>query len=150
MKYKYSIIIIIILVIISSISNSKKLEKERKTSNLMSNNIEFSGIVTDIKISKNHDFGIITIRIDKTNSKKFNPIIDENHLFPYIIKDSTAEIYTVVSKNLKKGDSVRLSSNDKNAIFSSGNSQLYIDEIYITSVKRDIEFVKENSSILNH
>ncbi|RKS26192.1 hypothetical protein CLV94_1249 [Flavobacterium endophyticum] len=148
MKYKYSIVIIIVLLIIASIIQNKNSDKEKKVSHLMSNNIKFSGIITDLKISKNHTFGVITLKINETNDKKFNPIINEKYLFPYAIKDSVAEIYTTVSDILKRGDSVKVDSDNKEVVFSNKNGILYLGQIYITSVKRDIEFVKENSILI--
>ncbi len=60
MKYKYGIPIIILLVLNSVIQN-KKREKEKKIYDLISNDVKFSGVVTDLKVSGNHDFGVISI-----------------------------------------------------------------------------------------
>lgn len=149
MKYKYSIpiIIIIILLIVNSIIQNKNWEKEKKIHDLISNDIKFSGVITDLNISRNHDFGVITIKIKETNRKEFNPIINTKHILPYTIKDSAAEIYITVSSNLKKGDFVKVDSNNGKAIFSNSSGILYQGQIHIISVETDIDFVKKNSTL---
>ncbi|OJX50119.1 MAG: hypothetical protein BGO88_05370 [Flavobacterium sp. 38-13] len=147
MKYKYSIPIIIILLIVNSIIQHKNREKEKKIYNLIFNEIKFSGTITGLQVSKNHDFGIITIKIKETNCKEFNPIINTKHILPYTIKDSAAEIYITVSSNLKKGDFVKVDSNNGKAIFSNTSGILYQGQIHIISVETDIDFVKKNSTL---
>ncbi|TPD65397.1 hypothetical protein [Flavobacterium microcysteis] len=147
MKYKYIIPIIIILLIVNSIIQDKNWEKEKRIHDLISNDIKFSGVITDLKISRNHDFGVITIKIKETNRKEFNPILNAKYLFPYAIKDSVAEIYITVSSNLKKGDFVKVDSNNEEAIFSNASGIIYRGQILITSEETNIDFVKENSAL---
>ena len=148
MKYKYSPIIIIVLLIIVSILNKNDWRKDKAIyDNLMSNNIKFSGIITDFKISKNHDFGIITLKIIESNSENFDPIIDDK-LYPYAIRDSVAEIYGTVSYNLKKGDLVEVDSNSQEVVFSNVTGVIYSDQISILSEETNIEFVKKTSTLI--
>lgn len=119
MKYKYSPIVIIVLLIIVSILNKNDWRKDKAISDrLMSNNIRFSGVISDLKPSINHTFGVITLKIKITNTQFFSPKTGTN-LFPYAIRDSVAEIYSTISYNLKKGDLVAVDSNSQEVIFSN-------------------------------
>ena len=148
MKYKYSPIVIIVVLIIVSILNKNDWRKDKAISDsLMSNNIRFSGVISDLKPSKNHTFGVITLKIKTTNTQFFSPKRGTN-LFPYAIKDSVAEIYTTVSYSLKKGDLVEVDSDSNEVTFSNADGILYTNQISILSEETNIEFVKKTSTLI--
>lgn len=112
-KHKYTIVVLIILVPIFFVIQNNKWGKEKKISDrLIANGIKFSGIITDLKMSRNHEFGIIELRVIKSDTSKFLPSINER-MFPYAINDSIAEAYDSVTYVLKKGDSVEVDYNEK-------------------------------------
>ncbi|MFC4476493.1 hypothetical protein [Flavobacterium chungangensis] len=147
-KYKSSPIVIVVLLVLSSIFFAiyykiSKIEIE-KDNKLLTNDIVFSGIITDLKVSKNHAFGILQLKIIKTNNYSFKPYL-EGELYPYAIKDSVAEIYNYIPLSIKKGYKVQINSNKKTITFYDGDKIKYQWEIYIVSEERDIDFVKKNT-----
>jgi hypothetical protein len=121
--------------------------EDLKSKKLLSNNITFTGVITDLKISRNHAFGVITLKVVKANTKMFLPTIEKD-IYPYAIKDSVAEIYHYISPELKKGMSVELDSDKKNINFFDKNTFIYNSDIAIISSDIDIKFVQKNSLIL--
>ncbi|TDP58642.1 hypothetical protein [Flavobacterium dankookense] len=149
-KYKSTPVILLILIslfftFIYFVNKSSNVEV-KKNKELMKNNIEFSGIITNINISNNHAFGIMQLKIDKTNKAKFNPIADDK-LFPYAINDSIAEIYHFIPLELKKGYKAIIKSNSKIISFYDKDKFLFEWEISIISSETDKKFVKENTII---
>lgn len=146
-KYKTTKFILLILMLIISLLlikfwNTEKLESEK----MLSNNIKFEGVITKLNISKNHAFGIITLKILKANVKEFSPSI-HNDIYPYAIRDSVAEIYHYVSPTLKIGMRVELDSEKKNIKFYDKDVFMYDSDIAIISEELDIKFVQDNSLI---
>ena len=121
-----------------------KMEIE-KEDELLKNDIVFSGIITNLNVSKNHAFGILQLRIIKANNHSFKQY-QENKIFPYAIKNSTAEIYTHIAiPEIKKGYKVILNSNNKTITIYDGDKFLYEWEASMVSEDRDKQFVKENT-----
>ncbi|WP_433833400.1 hypothetical protein [Flavobacterium anhuiense] len=146
-KHKFSkYFFIISTLILSFILFNFWTNEASKSIKLLKNNIKINGNIIDLKISKNHSFGIITLKIAHTNTKTFMPFVNEN-LYPYAIKDSVAEIYHYISIDLKKGMKVELDSDTRNINFYDKNKLLYSSEITIISEESNVKFVKENSII---
>ena len=73
-KYKYTIATLLLLVLPALFILISKWSKEKiKSDNLLTNNIKFSGEIVDLKVSRNHLFGIIKLQVDNTNTKVFLP-----------------------------------------------------------------------------
>lgn len=147
-KYKSTPLVLLILIslfliFIYFINKSSNIEV-KNSEELMKNNIEFSGTITNLNISNNHAFGIMQLKIDKTNKTKFNPIVNDK-LFPYAINDSIAEIYHFIPLELKKGYKAIIKSNTKTISFYDKDRFLFEWEISIVSSETDKKFVKENT-----
>lgn len=121
--------------------NSQKTNSDE----LLANNVEFSGKIVGLKVSNNHLFSIITIKIDSTNTQEFLSL--DTTAFPYQIKDSVAEIYHYTSTYLQKGTRVKVNSNQKKIRFYNRNSFMYELDMWIITEKENIEFIKNNTSI---
>ena len=126
-----------------------KIGRSRKTENdkLLKNNIEFTGTLKSVKVSRNHCFAIITIDNVKSNVASFNPDLKDRY-FPYSIKNSQAEIYTSLCEGTIKeiGSNVKLNSNQRKLILEIDHKP-YELEIWITSESPDIKFIKENTTL---
>jgi hypothetical protein len=60
--------------------NLRKKQQE-KYDKYLRNNIEFEGLITDIKRTRNHAFGIIQLKLTKSNVKYFRDSVQEG-IFP--------------------------------------------------------------------
>jgi hypothetical protein len=135
-------IVICILVFIVYRSSCKELEKGN---NLMKNNIEFSGIITNLNVSGNHAFGILQLKITETNRNLFKSSLG-SEIYPYTIKDSVAEIYTHIAlPEIEKGYKVVVNSNNQTITVYDGYKFLYEWEISMVIGETDMEFVKKYS-----
>ncbi len=118
-------------------------EEYAEKNKVLKNGVIFDGIVTDIKISRNHSFGILTLDIANSNVKNFSKKLKEG-IYPYQIKDKQAEIYLPIFTERQIGDSVKLIS-DKEIIYYNGKKSKDEGEVYIITNPTDIDFVKENT-----
>lgn len=126
-----------------------KTGRSRKTENdkLLKNNIEFTGTLKSVKVSRNHCFAIISIDNVKSNVASFNPDLKDRY-FPYSIKNAQAEIYTSLCEGTIKeiGNNVKLNSNQRKLILEIDHKP-YEFEIWIISESPDIKFIKENTTL---
>jgi hypothetical protein len=107
--------LIILLVAFSAIVIAV-LQFEQKhgeeSSILLRNNIVFSGRISKIKISSNHNFGILFLQIGNITNFLKNQH-QKNKKFPYLIIDRAAEVYTKIPNGILVGDSVSVVSNNE-------------------------------------
>lgn len=111
---------------------------------LMKNNFHFEGIITKIQVSNNHAFGILQLKVTKSNINEYRPKL-EDALFPYVIKDSIAEVYTGIYVGYKIGDKVIVDSNKIAIEFFEGNTRIDKGDIFITTETADIDYVKKHT-----
>ncbi|MFY7816403.1 MAG: hypothetical protein ACOVRK_14575 [Chryseobacterium taeanense] len=142
---KYLRFIIMFIVFVGMVIYFKKTgtEEYAEKNKVLKNGVIFDGIVTDIKISRNHSFGILTLDIANSNVKNFSKKLKEG-IYPYQIKDKQAEIYLPIFTERQIGDSVKLIS-DKEIIYYNGKKSKDEGEVYIITNPTDIDFVKENT-----
>lgn len=119
-------------------------KKEHKKSNEdLLNDIQFEGVIVKIKKSSNHAFGIIGLKITKTNVREFNDIAQKG-IFPYKLRGDIAEVYCTISVERKLNDTVKVISNNQtiyyNPLFSKEEGSLSVITDFF-----NINFVKENS-----
>ncbi|EKT3958579.1 hypothetical protein LIS90_13515 [Flavobacterium psychrophilum] len=145
-KYKFTPIIFLValfVIVIIYLLSGKEIEKENK---LLKNGVHFSGEITEIDQSNNHDFGIIRVKIIESSIKRFKSKT-ANTNFPYTISGNVAEIYNYIPIEIKKGDKIFLNSNEKTISFFDDNKVLVKAEIYIIKEKIDLEFIKNKTEI---
>lgn len=146
-KYKESKIVLPVLmglVLIVTVLAYKSAQKDiLRDDILIRNGIVISGIVVDYKISNNHDFGILQLKVTDSNSSSFNYKSDD-FLYPYKIKDSVAEIYTHIS-TIQKGFKIALNSNEKTIKIYNDNDFLQELEIAMIYEETDMNFVRKNT-----
>ena len=115
----------------------------KKSSEYLHNNVEFEGYVTGFEQSDNHAFGVIHLKLTKSNTPEFNKII-KNGIYPYRIKGDIAELYCTVSKKKKKGDIVKLVSNEQTIYYNPQDSKEE-GSLFIITDTYNIAFVKKNT-----
>lgn len=148
LKYNKSIVIIVFLCLIFFlffviVTVSKK--EIAKNDTLIKNNIEFSGIITNLNISQNHAFGILRLKVLNTNKKIFKAI-SGNIVYPYAIENSIAEVYTQIPiPEIKKGYKVVVNSNKKTITFYEKDKFLYEWEISLIQEDLDIKYIEQNT-----
>jgi hypothetical protein len=143
MRYLRFVILFIVfigLIIYLSTTGTKEYTENNK---ILKTGIVFEGTVTDIKISNNHGFGILTVSVFNSNVKEFSKKL-KHGIYPYQIKRKQAEIYLPIFIERQIGDSVKLIS-DKQIIYYKGKKSKDEGDIYIITEPTDIEFVKENT-----
>jgi len=143
MKYMRYIILVIIFVCIVIYFNKQSNIEQIKSNNYLNNSLVFEGVVTRLKASDNHAFGIIELKITKSNVKDFNKIF-KNGIYPYRIKGNLAELYCTVSIERKLGDMVKVVSNES-TIYYNAEKDTEQGSIYIITDIYNINFVKENT-----
>lgn len=143
MKYIRFIILIVIFVCIVVYFNKQSNVEQIESNNYLNNGIVFEGIVTGFKSSDNHAFGIIQLKITKSNVKYFNKTL-KNGIYPYRIKGVLAELYCTVSVERKLGDVVKVVSNES-TIYYNPEKDTEQGSIYTITDIYNIDFVKENT-----
>lgn len=118
-------------------------EEYAEKNKVLKNGVVFEGTITDIKISRNHSFGILTLNIVNSNVKDFSKKLEKG-IYPYQIKEEQAEIYLPIFAERQIGDSVKLIS-DKEIIYYKGEKSKDEGEVYIITDPTDIDFVNENT-----
>lgn len=145
MKYlRYAILFLgfIVMVIYITTNGSKEYHEKNK---VLNNGVVFEGIVTDIKISRNHSFGILTVNVFNSNVKEFSKKLRQG-IYPYKIRGKDAEIYLPIFIQRQIGDSIKLVS-DKQIIYYKGEKSKDEGDVYIITEPEDIEFVKDNTML---
>ncbi|WP_300353286.1 hypothetical protein [Chryseobacterium sp.] len=142
---KYLRFIIMFIVFVGMVMYLKKTGTEEyvEKNKVLKNGVVLEGTITDIKISRNHSFGILTLSVNNSNVKDFSKKLKEG-IYPYRIKDKQAEIYLPIFAERQIGDSVKLIS-DKEIIYYKGVKTKDEGEVYVITNSTDINFVKENT-----
>lgn len=143
-KYKYTTIVFVVFFVIILIVYFLSGKVIEKNDNLLNNNVKFSGIITNLNVSRNHAFGILELKMIETNNNLFKSSLGDR-IYPYAIKGSVAEIYHYIPLEIKEGYKVLLNSNNKTISFYDGNKFLYESDISIITEGTDVEFVKKHS-----
>ena len=111
------------------------------------NHVAFTGQVLAFNISGNHSFGIIKIKVVKSNKSKVIVLYkNKNILFPYRIEGGYAEFYGYISLDIKINQTVKLNSDEKLMVFYDRDLKLAKTNVFVTSEKQNIAFIKENTS----
>lgn len=112
-------------------------------SKMLHNNIKFEGEILNFRRSNNHGFGIIYLKVLKSNTSIFEKKISSNLIYPYIINDSLAEVYTYISTVRANGEIVSVDSDRRRVTYSGGNKIDTISGINMITESPDIEFVEK-------
>ena len=144
-KLALTFFVILFLIIFAKYQSDKT--KKAENDKLLSNNIEFTGKIKSITISNNHCFAIILVDILQANVDSFNSDL-KDQFFPYAIKNGQAEIYTTICNETKPsiGTIIKLNS-DRRKLILEKNKKMTETEIYLSSEKPNIKFIKENTKL---
>jgi hypothetical protein len=140
LKFIITLAFFSVIIIYYNKSSDTAMEQSKQ---LLHNNIEFEGFVTDFEESSNHGFGVIYLELTKSNIQDFNKI-PEKGIYPYRINEKTAELYCTVFPNIKKGDTIKTVSNEAMIYYNPQESDAKAG-LYIIHDFYNIGFVKENT-----
>ncbi len=144
MRYLKYVILLILFVVFFLWLHKNDDRVRTQEQKLLHNDVTFTGEVVSIKISHNHSFGIIFLKLGKSNTNRFDKSIVKGK-FPYRIYGTSAELYTHIPDGIAVGDVVSVISNRGTAIYSYKNpKQQYEGFINIIMDPNDIEFIKGN------
>lgn len=143
LKYLWYIILLGSFVAVIIYYNKSSDVAMKQSAKHLQNNVEFEGYVTGFEQSDNHAFGVIHLKLTKSNTREFNKVIKEG-IYPYRIKGNIAELYCTVSVERKKGDIVKLISEEETVYYNPQNSKEE-GSIFIITDPYNIDFVKEHT-----
>ena len=112
--------------------------------------VSFEGIVTDFynDSCELHCFGIVRVKITKSNTKIFNTFQKEG-IYPYNIQGDNGEIYNTYPSNLKIGDKVYVDSKRNEILYYQNNKLFTVGNLYIIKEESFIEFIKKVKRLNN-
>ncbi|MBL3549459.1 hypothetical protein [Chryseobacterium sp. KMC2] len=143
LKYLWYTILLGFFVVVIIYYNKSSDVVMKQSVDYLRNNIEFVGYVTGFEQSDNHAFGVIHLKLTKSNTQEFNKII-KGGIYPYRIKGDIAELYCTVSVERKKGDIVKLISKEQTIYYNPQNTKEE-GSIFIITDPYNINFVKEHT-----
>ncbi|RBL93165.1 hypothetical protein [Chitinophaga flava] len=117
------------------------IRNDDKYNSLFKNHIRFSGKIVSLNVSGNHAYGIIRIKVEKTNTNAFTDSI-HSAVFPYKIKEGYAEFYGYVPVTTKTGYDILLDS-DKRIL------EIYDHEKNISTSGVNVSFESDNIMFVN-
>jgi hypothetical protein len=111
----------------------------------LSNKIVFNATILKIKVSGNHEFGLLLIKIDSSNVLQFSKG-DLKEKFPYRIEGKKAEIYARFS-TLKVGDTIQLVSNEQVFYYYSHlKTKVPVGDISLIRDWNNLRFIDNNTA----
>lgn len=119
---------------------------ERKYYELIKNDVEFTGTVTNFIISNNHSFGIVELKISESNVSNYEKKLPGSYLFPYKIKDSIAELYVEIPPSkIELGLKAKVNSNREIVEYYKGDSLSFLGGVYVRYSSTDKDYANKNS-----
>jgi len=142
-KYLWYIVLLGCFVAVIIYYNKSSDTTIKQSERYLRNNIEFEGYVIGFEQSDNHAFGVIHLKLTKSNTQEFNKVIKKG-IYPYRIKGDIAEVYCTVSVERKRGDIVKLISEAQTVYYNPQNSKEE-GSIFIITDPYNIDFVKKHT-----
>jgi hypothetical protein len=147
MRYLRYIILIALFIGMVLWLNKCDDEAIEQSQKVLHNGIKFSGEVINTKVSNNHAFGIIYLKLKSTNTTRFIKSAPKAE-FPYRIDGDKAELYTTIGDGLAPGDSISVISDSVTATYYYVKSkEKYEGSIEVIKDPFNIEFINENQLI---
>ena len=145
LKYLRYVVLLGFLVAVVIYYNRSSDVAMKKSSEYLHNNVEFEGYVTGFEQSDNHAFGVIHLKLTKSNTPEFNKII-KNGIYPYRINGDIAEIYTTISADLDYYDTISVNSKSHEIEFKATKShKRYVSDLYVIEDPGNIKYVKKKT-----
>lgn len=142
-KYLWYILLFGFLIGIVTLYNRSSDDIRKQSLEYLQNNVEFEGVILGYQRSDNHSFGVIQLKITRSNVTEFNKTLEKG-VYPYRIKGNIAELYCTVSIERKKGDSVKVISNNQTIYYNPSTSEEKVD-IHIINDLYDINFIRKHT-----
>jgi hypothetical protein len=134
----FPIIIIVISVNINGSEDAKNRDK------VLNNNVTFKGYVIDYRVSNNHRFGVIQLKLTESSVKIFNDSL-QNGIYPYKIFGDIAEMYMTIG-DLDYDDTIAVKLKSQEIIYEATKDHpKYISELNVIKDSENIKFVKKKT-----
>lgn len=147
MRYLYLVIVLIVFICLISYCHHSGKDRTIVRDEVMVNDLLLQGEVMDIKISRNHSFGILMLKLDSVNIGGFVDTLLKEGIYPYKVKDRKAEVYTGIPAGIQKGDKVIVDSDKKMAFYHYiKEDKHYKGDLGIVIDPSDMDYVKENTT----
>jgi hypothetical protein len=147
MKNLYLAVLFVVFVCLLSYCYNSGRKRTEIRDKIMLNDFLLRGEVFDIKESRNHNFGILLLKVRAVNIGCFVDTILKAGIFPYKIKGGKAEVYAGIPDGIQKGDEVSVDSDKKTVIYRYVKEDRgYEDYIGIIIDQVNIEYVKEQTT----
>lgn len=141
---RFPILIFLFIVMIISVNITGE-EAARKRDKVLNNNVSFKGYVVDYRVSNNHRFGIIQLKLTESSVNIFNDSL-QSGIYPYKILGDVAEVYTTISGDLDYYDTISVKSKSEEIIYEQTKSHpKYISELNVIEDSGDIKYVKKKT-----
>ncbi|MBV8253529.1 MAG: hypothetical protein JO154_13060 [Chitinophaga sp.] len=125
--------------------SSKSPDAPKYDEKLMTH-VQFTGTITYIETSHNHNFSIFGIKLDSSNTPHYFDT-SEVAIAPYSIKDSNAEFYREMPYHATIGVKVVLDADKKKIWFYDNDKLLGSADIRYNHSPTNIKFVREHSRL---
>lgn len=110
----------------------------------MNNNVIFKGYVIDYRVSNNHRFGIIQLKLTESSVNIFSDSL-QNGIYPYKIFGDIAELYTTIG-DLDYNDTITVKSKSQKIIYEATREYpKYVSELNVIEDSENIKFVKKKT-----
>lgn len=145
LKYLKYVILLAFLVVIIIYYNKSSDAEMKQSAEYLRNNVAFEGYVTGFEQSSNHAFGVIHLKLTKSNIQEFNKTLKRG-IYPYRIKGNVAELYSEIPDGLQKFDMYIVNSNTHTYSFiKKTDNKSYTSELYVIVDPYNMDFVKEHT-----
>lgn len=146
LKYWKVILVVLLFTVIIAWMRRREDRVENYSDELLNTNIVFSGRISSMKISSNHNFGVVFIDIDTSTIDAFHKIL-VNSIFPYRIAKKKGEIYTLIPDGITVGNKVGVESNKKTIYYYNKLGKKKTEEyIFLVTDPIDIKFIDHNTN----
>lgn len=140
---RFPILISLFIIIVISV-NINGSEDAKNRDKVLNNNVIFKGYVIDYRVSNNHRFGIIQLKLTESSVNIFSDSL-QNGIYPYKIFGDIAELYTTIG-DLDYNDTITVKSKSQKIIYEATREYpKYVSELNVIEDSENIKFVKKKT-----
>ncbi|MFC7346420.1 hypothetical protein ACFQO9_06840 [Chryseobacterium zhengzhouense] len=140
---RFPILISLFIIIVISV-NINGSEDAKNRDKVLNNNVIFKGYVIDYRVSNNHRFGIIQLKLTESSVNIFSDSL-QNEIYPYKIFGDIAELYTTIG-DLDYNDTITVKSKSQKIIYEATREYpKYVSELNVIEDSENIKFVKKKT-----
>ncbi|WP_423735643.1 hypothetical protein [Chitinophaga caseinilytica] len=135
---------LILLACIAGVWLWSSLKEFRKNDDALNSKVKFSGEIVYIKVSGNHAYGVLGIKVASSNVPVFVDSISDA-IFPFKIVNDYAEFYGTIILAVKEGQQVTLDTEKRLIEIFDGEKLISRSDVAVSTEEANIRFVKTNT-----